>query len=68
MKTGTSCAKELIILTEHLWPSTGATAQLVKDLADDLHAKGSSLRVLTATAPALAALLQVFLNDCSTAR
>jgi len=49
MKTGTSCAKELIILTEHFWPSTGATAQLVKDLADDLHAKGSSLRVLTST-------------------
>ncbi|UPM49210.1 glycosyltransferase family 4 protein [Synechococcus sp. A10-1-5-1] len=42
-------AKELIILTEHFWPSTGATAQLVSDLVDDLHAQGCCLRVLTST-------------------
>ena len=41
--------KELIILTEHFWPSTGATAQLVSDLVDDLHAQGCCLRVLTST-------------------
>ena len=41
--------KELIILTEHFAPSTGATAQLISDLADDLHQKGVSLRVLTST-------------------
>lgn len=41
--------KELIILTEHFSPSTGATAQLVTDLADDLHRLGVSLRVLTST-------------------
>ena len=39
--------KELIILTEHFAPSTGATAQLVSDLADDLHRMGVPLRVLT---------------------
>lgn len=42
-------AKELIILTEHFWPSTAATAQLVTDLVDDLHAQGCCLRVLTST-------------------
>ena len=41
--------KELIILTEHFWPSTGATAQLVSDLVDDLHAQCCCLRVLTST-------------------
>ncbi|WP_415399097.1 glycosyltransferase family 4 protein [Synechococcus sp. W4D4] len=41
--------KELIILTENFSPSTGATAQLVTDLADDLYRSGISLRVLTAT-------------------
>ena len=41
--------KELIVLTEHFWPSTGATAQLVSDLVDDLHAQGCCLRVLTST-------------------
>jgi len=41
--------KELIILTEHFWPSTGATAQLVSDLVDDLYAQGCCLRVLTST-------------------
>ena len=41
--------KELIILTEHFWPSTGATAQLVSDLVNDLHAQGCCLRVLTST-------------------
>ena len=42
--------KELIILTEHFSPSTGATAQLVFDLAEDLHCSGVRLRVLTSTA------------------
>ena len=41
--------KELIILTENFSPSTGATAQLVTDLADDLYQSGIRLRVLTAT-------------------
>lgn len=41
--------KELIILTEHFAPSTGATAQLVSDLADDLYSMGVSLRVITST-------------------
>lgn len=39
----------MIILTEHFEPSTGATAQLISDLANDLHHKGLSLRVLTST-------------------
>ena len=42
--------KELVILTEHFSPSTGATAQLVTNLADDLHEKGVCLSVLTSTA------------------
>ena len=42
--------KELIILTEHFAPSTGATAQLITDLADDLHLMGARLRVVTSTA------------------
>ena len=41
--------KELIILTEHFAPSTGATAQLITDLADDLHFMGARLRVVTST-------------------
>jgi len=41
--------KELIVLTENFSPSTGATAQLVTDLADDLYQSGIRLRVLTAT-------------------
>ena len=49
MTLNPGCQKELIILTEHFAPSTGATAQLVTDLADDLHQSGVSLRVLTST-------------------
>ena len=39
--------KELVIVTEHFSPSTGATAQLVTDLADDLHARGVNICILT---------------------
>ena len=49
MRDQPSKSRELIILTEHFAPSTGATAQLVKDLADDLSCKGVALTVLTAT-------------------
>jgi len=42
--------KELVILTEHFAPSTGATAQLVTDLANDLHRMDVRIRVLTSTA------------------
>lgn len=42
--------KELVILTEHFAPSTGATAQLITNLADDLHEKGVCLSILTSTA------------------
>lgn len=41
--------KELVIVTEHFSPSTGATAQLVTDLADDLHARGVNICILTST-------------------
>ena len=41
---------ELLILSEHFAPSTGATAQLVTDLALGLAARGHRCRVLTATA------------------
>lgn len=41
--------RELIIVTEHFAPSSGATAQLINDLADDLHDKGVHLRILTST-------------------
>lgn len=41
--------KELVILTEHFAPSTGATAQLVTDLADDLSQMGVRLQVITST-------------------
>ena len=40
---------ELLIVTEHFAPSTGATAQLITDLAQALAARGRALRVLTAT-------------------
>jgi len=40
----------LLILSEHFAPSTGATAQLVTDLALGLAARGHRCRVLTATA------------------
>lgn len=42
--------QELVILTEHFSPSTGATAQLITDLADDLHANGVRITILTSTA------------------
>lgn len=41
---------ELIILSEHFAPSTSATAQLVSDLADDLHRMGVRLQIITSTA------------------
>ena len=49
MRNKTTKLKELIILTEHFSPSTGATAQLVSDLADELNAKGVPIRILTST-------------------
>lgn len=41
--------REIIFLTEHFHPSTGATAQLITDLVEDLANAGISLRVLTST-------------------
>ena len=49
MTSPPDAGKELIVLTEHFWPSTGATAQLVSDLVDDLTVQGYRLRVLTST-------------------
>ncbi|MEB3333665.1 MAG: hypothetical protein VKP70_01625, partial [Cyanobacteriota bacterium] len=40
---------ELLIISEHFAPSTGATAQLITDLAQGLMARGHRCRVLTAT-------------------
>ena len=48
MTTPSKC-REIIILTEHFSPSTGATAQLVTDLADYLDHNGARLRVITST-------------------
>jgi len=49
--TGSPPARpELLILSEHFAPSTGATAQLITDLARGLVARGHPCRVLTATA------------------
>jgi glycosyltransferase involved in cell wall biosynthesis len=45
-----STGRELLILSEHFAPSTGATAQLITDLARGLVARGHRCRVLTATA------------------
>ena len=39
----------LLLISEHFEPSTGATAQLMTDLADGLHQRGWRLTVLTAT-------------------
>ena len=39
----------IIILTEHFWPSTGATSQLITDLADDLSCSGINPLILTST-------------------
>ena len=41
--------KRLLLISEHFEPSTGATAQLMTDLAAGLHRRGWSLIVLTAT-------------------
>lgn len=45
----TNKPREVVILTEHFSPSTAATAQLVTDLADQLHQTGALLRVITST-------------------
>lgn len=39
----------LLIITENFYPSTGATAQLLVDLADALASKGIRLSILTST-------------------
>lgn len=49
MRVSKESSKQLIILTEYFAPSTGATAQLVSDLADDLHSAGVHLTVLTSS-------------------
>ena len=41
--------KRLLLISEHFEPSTGATAQLMTDLAEGLHRRGWNLTVLTAT-------------------
>ena len=41
--------KRLLLISEHFEPSTGATAQLMTDLAAGLHRRGWSVTVLTAT-------------------
>ena len=41
--------QRLLLISEHFEPSTGATAQLMTDLAEGLHRRGWSLTVLTAT-------------------
>lgn len=41
--------KTLFIITEHFYPSTGATAQLVTQLANHLHSEGHKIQVVTAT-------------------
>jgi glycosyltransferase involved in cell wall biosynthesis len=40
---------EVLILSEHFAPSTGATAQLITDLARGLAQRGHAVRVLTST-------------------
>ena len=42
-------ARRLLLISEHFQPSTGATAQLMTDLARGLHQRGWRLTVLTAT-------------------
>jgi glycosyltransferase involved in cell wall biosynthesis len=54
-----SGGQELLILSEHFAPSTGATAQLVTDLALGLAARGHRCRVLTATSGGAVAGLEV---------
>ena len=42
--------RRLLLISEHFEPSSGATAQLMTDLARGLHHRGWNLTVLTATA------------------
>jgi len=42
-------APAIVILSEHFYPSTGATAQLITDLADSLSQSGVNLCVVTST-------------------
>ena len=44
-----SARPRLLLISEHFEPSTGATAQLMTDLAQGLHQRGWQLQVLTAT-------------------
>ena len=46
----TSRRRRLLLISEHFQPSTGATAQLMTDLASDLVSLGWRVAVLTATA------------------
>lgn len=41
--------KRIVIVSEHFYPSDGATAQLLADLADDLFSNNVNLVVLTST-------------------
>lgn len=41
--------RRILMITEHFEPSTGATAQLMSDLARGLHRRGWQITVLTAT-------------------
>ena len=45
-----AASPRLLLISEHFEPSTGATAQLMTDLARGLHRRGWNLTVLTATA------------------
>ena len=47
--TGQLPHKRLLLISEHFEPSTGATAQLMTDLAGGLHRRGWNITVLTAT-------------------
>ena len=49
MKTDVLNPEALIIVSEHFSPSTGATAQLIKNLADHLHQSGIPLVILTSS-------------------
>lgn len=44
-----SAERRLLLISEHFQPSTGATAQLMSDLARGLSARGWAVTVLTAT-------------------
>jgi glycosyltransferase involved in cell wall biosynthesis len=44
-----AAAPRLVLISEHFEPSTGATAQLMSDLARGLHRRGWRLTVLTAS-------------------